>query len=71
MLFGSNGYALAASTTGFSDVPSDYLYYDGITYVQSAGIATGYPNGTFKPENPVNRAEFTKIVINSQYFANN
>ncbi|OGJ49495.1 hypothetical protein A2335_01890 [Candidatus Peregrinibacteria bacterium RIFOXYB2_FULL_32_7] len=54
-------------TTGFSDVDESYIYYDAILYVQAADIVKGYPNGTYKPENPINRAEFTKVVINSQY----
>ena len=33
--------------------------------VQSEGIVNGYPDGTFKPDNTINRAEFTKIFVES------
>lgn len=56
-----------ASTTGFSDVNEDYIYYDAIMYVQAEGIVNGYPDGTYRPDNWINRAEFTKIIINSKY----
>lgn len=50
----------------FSDVPSTHANTDAIGYVQSQGIVSGYPDGTYKPENPVNRAEFMKIVLGAQ-----
>jgi uncharacterized protein YjdB len=36
----------------------------------SSGIATGYPDGTFKPNNPVTRAEFISLVNNVFGFTN-
>lgn len=51
----------------FSDVSDSYAYKDAIGYVQSASIVSGYSDGTYKPESSVNRAEFTKIVVNSFY----
>jgi len=51
----------------FSDVPSDNANYDAINYVQDQGIVSGYPDGTYKPENQINRAEFTKIIIGAQF----
>lgn len=39
------------------------LYKKGITYMYQHGIVSGYPDGTFKPDNKINRAEFTKIII--------
>lgn len=47
----------------FSDVPSSHSHADAIVYMQENGIVQGYADGTFKPENQINRAEFTKIVI--------
>jgi len=42
---------------------------EGITpaveYLLDQGIVSGYPDGTFRPENRINRAEFTKIVVNA------
>lgn len=53
----------------FPDVSSSHLNYDAINYVQEQGIVSGYPDGNFKPDNTINRAEFTKIVIESNYNA--
>jgi hypothetical protein len=30
-------------------------------------VVQGYPDGTFRPDDPVNRAEFTKIVISANF----
>lgn len=35
---------------------------DAIASLVDEGIIAGYPDGTFKPENPVTRAEFAKMV---------
>ncbi len=35
---------------------------DAIAYVQEHGIVRGYDDGTFHPDDPMNRAEFTKII---------
>lgn len=51
----------------FSDVPQSYTYSSSVEYVQREGIVTGYADGTYKPSNSINRAEFTKIVVNSFY----
>lgn len=61
--------ALCASLTGacrvaaFSDVSIYHPHRDAITYVQEQGIVSGYPDGTFLSDRPINRAEFTKIVL--------
>lgn len=34
-----------------------------IQYLLDHGIASGYPDGTFRPNDPINRAEFTKIIV--------
>ncbi|HHX25786.1 MAG TPA: S-layer homology domain-containing protein, partial [Firmicutes bacterium] len=35
---------------------------EAIVALIDEGIITGYPDGTFKPEDPVTRAEFSKMV---------
>lgn len=50
---------------GFDDVPADYIYCDAITYARENGIVNGYPDNTFRPENTINRAELTKVMIES------
>ena len=61
-LFGASP-ALAQS---FSDVPKEHNYFDAIEYVKSNSIVQGYSDGTFKPDNTINRAEFLKILIEAK-----
>ena len=51
----------------FRDVSGSNIYYDAISYVKYMGIVQGYSDGTFRPSNPINRAEFTKIIMSSRY----
>ena len=47
----------------FSDLPTYHPNAIAIMYLKENGIINGYPDGTFKPENAVNRAELLKMVI--------
>lgn len=49
----------------FSDVDSSDNYYDAITYVYGESIVEGYSDGTYRSTSSINRAEFTKILIES------
>lgn len=51
----------------FKDVSWNHQYFDAVQYVQEEGIVVGYSNGTYGPENRINRAEFTKIIIEARY----
>ncbi len=51
----------------FDDVDSGNDYYDAIAYVYDYGIVQGYDDGTYRPENSINRAEFTKILLEAKY----
>ena len=46
----------------FSDVAEDAWYYDYVVGSIQYGWITGYPDGTFRPENTITRAEVTTIV---------
>lgn len=46
----------------FPDVPATHPNATAIEYVQSQGIVAGYPDGTFRPDSTINRAEFVKIL---------
>ena len=56
-----------AKAVSFNDVPAGHPNADAIEYVKENGIVSGYPDGTFKPDNTINRAEFTKIIIGAQF----
>ena len=49
-------------SAAFSDVPANHNYYNAITNLSSEGILNGFEDGTFKPSDPVTRAQFTKII---------
>ena len=40
-----------------------------IQYLLDHSIASGYPDGSFKPERTINRAEFTKIIVGAVHDA--
>jgi len=50
----------------FTDT-SGHLNEDAINTIEINGIVEGYSNNTFRPDIPINRAEFTKIIIGSLY----
>lgn len=56
----------AAGAVSFSDVPSDHTYSNAITNLAAEGILNGFEDGTFKPDDPVTRAQFTKIICYAQ-----
>ena len=47
----------------FSDVAADNSYRTSILTLSNLGIINGYDDGTFKPEGPITRAEFTKMIV--------
>lgn len=55
--------ALLPPAPGFVDLPAGHWAYEAVTSLAAAGIINGYPDGTFKPENSVTRAEFAKMVV--------
>jgi len=51
----------------FSDIKNSHRNYDAIEYVKEKWIVSGYPNGDFRAKNQVNRAEYLKMIIWSQF----
>ncbi len=52
-----------AQTSSFKDVPTSHPASAAIEYLKEKNIISGYPDGTFKPEAKVNRAEALKIIV--------
>lgn len=53
-----------AALTPFPDMEySWYQYKDAVTVLKDRGVIGGNPDGTFKPKNTINRAEFLKILF--------
>lgn len=54
-------------TKSFSDVPSDAWYAKAVNTLSSLGMLGGYPDGTFRPDAPITRAEFAAIALAFAY----
>jgi uncharacterized protein YkwD/predicted DNA-binding antitoxin AbrB/MazE fold protein len=59
-------FLLPMTALAYSDVGSDYDYKTAVDTITEQGIVSGYPDGTFKPLNRINRAEFTKIIVGAK-----
>ncbi|MFA6039375.1 MAG: S-layer homology domain-containing protein [Candidatus Peribacteraceae bacterium] len=49
----------------YSDVPSQYA--DAVSYLEEEGMVSGYPDGSFRPGNSVNRVEFLKLSLRATF----
>lgn len=47
----------------FSDLAVDHKAAEAVVTLYYKGIVEGYSDGTFKPDNKVNRAEFSKMLV--------
>ena len=47
----------------FLDINSSYQYFDSIKFLKDNQVINGYPDGTFRPNNTLKRAELAKIVV--------
>ncbi|MFA6521172.1 MAG: S-layer homology domain-containing protein [Candidatus Gracilibacteria bacterium] len=47
----------------FSDVPANHANVEAIQVLKDAGLVSGYPDGTFKPDNLITRAEASAIIL--------
>ncbi len=52
--------------SAFSDV-TNTIWANSINYLEENGIIQGYPDNTFRPDVKINRAEFTKILMEGFY----
>ncbi|MBF4695177.1 S-layer homology domain-containing protein [Fusibacter ferrireducens] len=55
--------------SGFSDVPEGIWYTPYIAYGKVYGYLGGYPDGTFKPNEPVNAQEFAAFMMNAMGYS--
>ena len=49
-------------TNRYTDVAAGAWYNTAISTMTRAGIVDGYPDGTFRPDAPITRAEMSKII---------
>ena len=55
--------SMGVFAASFSDVPTTAAYEEAVSSLSQLGIIKGYDDGTFKPEQNVNRAEFTAMLM--------
>ncbi|MBR5543350.1 MAG: S-layer homology domain-containing protein [Oscillospiraceae bacterium] len=61
-------FSLFASAVGFTDATDiDENYQDDVNMLVELGILGGYPDGTFRPEAKITRAEFAKMAYVLKY----
>ncbi len=56
------GTRAVAATTCFNDVDDSKWYEPFVCWAADNGVVSGFPDGSFKPEDPVTRAEVTAIA---------
>lgn len=52
-----------ANATGFADVPAIHPYAAAITDLSSRTVILGFGDGTFRPNTPVTRQQFAKMIV--------
>lgn len=55
-------------TSSFTDVPANYWAAPAISAVSNSGLVTGFPDGTFRPEDRITRAQ--ALVVLSKALGN-
>lgn len=53
--------------TVFNDVDSSSPYFNALKMLKEGNVISGYPDGTFKPGNTINRAELAKIIVGAAF----
>lgn len=54
---------IPSANAAYTDTNQSSDYYLSALRLQDLGILSGYEDGTFRPDNSITRAEFTKIVV--------
>ncbi|MDV6378882.1 S-layer homology domain-containing protein [Sporosarcina sp. GW1-11] len=51
-----------AAVKDFKDVPTTHSNYKAIQYMQELGLIGGYPDGTFRPQDPISRKHVAALL---------
>lgn len=63
----SKDVVLSAHNKNFADIKNHWAY-DILDVISAQHMINGYPDGTFKPDKEMTRAEFVSILVNSGRF---
>ena len=61
-LAGENANGMG-ETLDFIDTDTTAWYADSVAWAASVGIVSGYPDGSFRPNKPIQRQELAKVVV--------
>ena len=61
-LFAATAFNVSAANP-FADVDTSSWAYQAVSQLSDQGVVDGYPDGTFKPDANVTRAEFAAMAI--------
>ena len=62
MLVSTGAFAVMAAGE-FPDVSDEHANSDAIKHYAQAGVINGYEDGTFRPDTPITRGEFVKMLM--------
>lgn len=57
------GWPVTVKSQKFTDVSEGTVYYGALDYLRDKGVIDGYDDGSFRPDDPINRAEALKMVL--------
>ena len=63
ILYRMEGSPTVLYHAGYSDVAANSWYSDAVEWADEYGIAKGYGNGTFGPDDPITREQFATILF--------
>lgn len=63
MIADTFGFQTSNARSSFNDVNADAWYYGSVSVLAKKGILNGYKDGSFKPNQPITRAEIAKIIV--------
>lgn len=58
----------AISVQLYKDLPENHRFFEAAEYLYYDGTITGYPDGSFKPDQAVNRVEALKVIYTKSEF---
>lgn len=69
ILLEGNNIPTSEQTSSFPDVGTNAWFTPYVATASKQGIVKGYSDGSFKPEQPISRAEFTKVALETANIA--
>ena len=53
---------LCSQCFAYTDISSSHWAFQDLIVLTEQGIVSGYPDGTFRPNQPINKAEFLSLL---------